>query len=343
MSENEKALVSVLTPVYNGASFLAECIESVLAQTYRNFEYIIVNNCSTDGTLAIAEKYGAIDKRIKIVTNDKFVGVIDNHNIAFNLMSPDAKYCKIVSGDDYIFPNCIAKMVALAEANPTVGIVGSFQVSGTVVKWIGFKYPEKVIPGKSACRRILLRQQAFIDGQPVFGHGSPTSLMYRADLVRKAKKFYPNDSPHSDTNACFWALQESDFGFVYETLSYERTHEATQTSASQRLNRYLSAELDEILNYGSMYLSAEEVKERTAATLKAYHRFLALHWFLRSGTKDFWKYHRTRLQEFGFPLRKSSLVMAGIITILEEMMNPGIAFRKLQKRLLRSGNKKAAG
>ena len=50
-------LVSVLTPVYNGEDFLEECIESVLSQTYQNWEYLIVNNCSKDRTLEIALKY----------------------------------------------------------------------------------------------------------------------------------------------------------------------------------------------------------------------------------------------------------------------------------------------
>src|SRR5690349_12438950 len=116
MDISHQPLVSVLTPVYNGAAYLVECIESVLRQTYQNYEYIIVNNCSTDGTLEIAEKYAAADGRIRVHTNNKFVGVIDNHNIAFSQMSPSARYCKLVSADDAIFPRCIEQMVLLAEA-----------------------------------------------------------------------------------------------------------------------------------------------------------------------------------------------------------------------------------
>jgi glycosyltransferase involved in cell wall biosynthesis len=56
MSPMEQPLVSVLTPVYNGEPYLGECIESVLNQTYQNFEYIIVNNCSKDRTLEIARE-----------------------------------------------------------------------------------------------------------------------------------------------------------------------------------------------------------------------------------------------------------------------------------------------
>lgn len=337
MSLNEQPFVSVLTPVYNGEAYLAECIESVIAQTHRNFEYIIVNNCSKDKTLEIAEKYAARDRRIRVVTNTEFVGVIDNHNNAFNLMSPDAKYCKIVSGDDYLFPTCIEKMVELAEANPSVGLVGSYQLSGTVVKWIGFRYPTQVMSGREVSRRFLKDRQTFVQGQPMHGFGSPTSLLYRSDLVRKTRAFYPNASPHSDTSACFQSLLSSDFGFVYEILCYERTHEETQTSASLKINRYLSASLDDLIQYGPQYLGQEETDRKARGMLMEYHRFLAAHYFLRTGTKDFWNYHRARLQELGFPLKSSQLYRAAVSTIFGELVNPGIAFGKLKRKF---GSKK---
>ena len=137
MSTQDTPLVSVLTPVYNGAKYLAECIESVLNQTYTNFEYIIVNNCSTDGTLEVAREYARKDPRIRVHDNETFVGVIANHNIAFGLMSPAAKYAKVVSGDDFIFPNCLTRLVDLAEASPSVGIVGCYQLSGSHIRWQG--------------------------------------------------------------------------------------------------------------------------------------------------------------------------------------------------------------
>ena len=95
--------------------FLTECIESVLRQTYGNYEYIIVNNCSTDRSLDIALNYSKSDSRIRAHSNSQFVGVIENHNIAFRLISANSKYCKVVSADDWLFPDCIARMVGVAE------------------------------------------------------------------------------------------------------------------------------------------------------------------------------------------------------------------------------------
>ena len=76
MSAGHEPLVSVVTPVYNGEHCLRACIESVLAQTYSNWDYTIVNNCSADRTLDIAHEYAARDSRIRVCTNDSFVRVI---------------------------------------------------------------------------------------------------------------------------------------------------------------------------------------------------------------------------------------------------------------------------
>lgn len=62
-------LVSIVTPVYNNAEYIAECTESVLAQTYQNWDYTIVNNCSTDKAAEIGRRYAAEDTRIRIHGN----------------------------------------------------------------------------------------------------------------------------------------------------------------------------------------------------------------------------------------------------------------------------------
>jgi glycosyltransferase involved in cell wall biosynthesis len=321
MMGTDGPLVSVLTPVYNGEQFLAACIESVLGQTYQNFEYLILNNCSTDRSLEIAEDYARKDTRIRVRTNEQFVGVIANHNNAFRLIPPAAKYCKVVSADDLIFPDCLTRMVEVAEAHPSVGIVGSYQLSGSVIRWQGFEYPKVVFPGREICRRI------FLDGNPKFGFGAPTSLLYRADLVRQHEAFYPNASAEADTSACFRALEHADFGFVYQVLCYEKTHGDTQSSKSATLNRYASANLNDLMQYGPLYLGKEEQARLLEASLGGYHRFLAVNMFRFRG-KEFWNYHKGRLEELGYPLRTRQLFRAAAVKALREILNPEQALRK---------------
>src|ERR1044071_3944387 len=91
--------VTVLTPAYNEAKYIATCIESVLAQTYQNWEYIIVDNCSKDGTLEVARRYELRDKRIRVIHNETLLPQAKNFNFAVTQISADSEYCKFVQGD----------------------------------------------------------------------------------------------------------------------------------------------------------------------------------------------------------------------------------------------------
>jgi glycosyltransferase involved in cell wall biosynthesis len=323
----EEPFVSIVTPVYNGEDYLEECIESVLAQHVHNFEYIIVNNRSTDRSLEIAQRYARKDPRIRVHDNDTFVGVIDNHNIAFGLISPRAAYCKVVSADDYIFPEYLSEMLAFGAAHPSVGIIGCYQLSGAYVKWQGFEYPKPVFSGRDICRRI------FLGHDRTFGFGTPTSLLYRADLVRSTSTFYPNSSPHADTSACFQYLHKSDFGFVYQVLSYERIHAMTQSTRSAEMNRYSSAILNDLIQYGPYYLSGSELEKEIGNTLKGYDRFLAVNWLIGFRDEEFWTYHRSRLEELGHPLTWRRLARAALVAVLGECLNLGSAAKRLEGRL----------
>src|SRR6185312_6012278 len=141
-------LVSIVTPFHNGVEDLAECIESVLAQTYDNFEYVLLDNASTDGAGEVAEHYASIDERIRYAKNDELLDQVPNYNRALTLIDAGSVYCKMVQADDWIFPRCIEEMVAVAETAPTVGIVSAYSSVGTNVILTGLDIDETVIDGR---------------------------------------------------------------------------------------------------------------------------------------------------------------------------------------------------
>ncbi len=330
MSVHDEPLVSVVTPVYNGALYLKECIESVLAQAYSNWEYIIVNNCSTDETLQIAEEYARREKRIQVHSNDRLLDIIANHNRAFRLISPGSKYCKVVSADDWLFPECLTRMVCVAEANPSVGIVGSYQLSGGGsdgrkwwIKWAEVPYPRPVTPGRDVCRSQLL------GGPYVFG--TPTSILYRSDLVRAQESYYPNPTAEADTSACYKYLQQSDFGFVHQVLSYERIHGQAMSAECRSLNSYEPSRLNDLVEYGPIYLTPEELKKRKKESLASYYKFLGVS-VLHFREKAFWDYHKRRLRECGHPLSWIRLAGAVVAKGMDLALNP----KQTAEKLLRS-------
>jgi glycosyltransferase involved in cell wall biosynthesis len=287
MKNYNEPLVSFATPVYNGELYLAECIESILSQTYKNWEYIIVNNCSKDSSLAIAKSYAEKDQRISIHDNKNFLSALQNFNHMLRLISPESKYCKIVHADDWIFPECVEKMVALAEESPSVGIVGSYRLANNKVESDGLPYTQSVFPGRDIARMNLT------SGPYVFG--SPSALLIRCDLIRPREKFYNEAHSGADGEACLELLQECDFGFVHQVLSFSRLHRTSITWANLSIQASFANHIYKHKKYGPVYLSPEEYKAGMKFLTTAYYRFLGSQ-IMRLNDKKFWDYHRNAME-----------------------------------------------
>ena len=291
--------------MYNGEAYLAECIESVLKQTYHNWEYLIVDNCSTDQSLAIAKRYADKDKRIRIHCNTSFLTVMENHNHALRLISKDSKYCKIVHADDWLFPECLERMVGLADENQTVGIVSAYRLENVWVGLDGLPYNRPVIPGHELCRSFLL------GGPYVFG--SPNSLLYRSDLIHQRERFYKNESrTFSDVETCLEVLQESDFGFVHQVLTYTRRHAETAGGALARRHASGLTPIYLLTQFGRKYLNNQEYEKRLKEVMDVYYHGLARS-VLDFRAKEFWRYQKNALKELGFSFSLWRVVRAFLV------------------------------
>jgi len=328
MSTQHQPLVSIVTPVHNGEAYLCECIESVLSQTWQNWEYIILNNNSSDRTLEIAEQYQRRDSRIRLHSNDTLLPIIANHNKAFGLISDESKYCKVVSADDWLFPECLERMVGLAEENPSVGIVGAYQLSGGEGIWYvrnsGLPYSRTVVSGQEVCRAHMLGMLKVL--------GNPTSVMYRADLVRNTDRFFPNPTAEADTSACLKHLRFSDFGFVHQVLSHERIHAVRVTTASLETNAYVSSAISDCQVYGEWYLTEQQRKARIGELVDQYYAYLAASVFKLKGRR-FWNYHVGRLYELGFRLDRLKLSVGVASKLLDLLLNPKSTVQMILRRM----------
>jgi glycosyltransferase involved in cell wall biosynthesis len=301
-------LVSVVTPVYNAEKYLAECIESVLTQTYQNWELVVVNNCSTDRSLEIAQQYSNNDSRIRIHNNTKFLSLMQNWNYSICQISRTSKYCKVIHADDWLFPECIAKMVEVAEKNPSVGIVGSYRLDENRITLDGLPYPSIVVSGRQICKRHLLGD--------IYVFGSPSSILIRSEIIHKRNPFYAESYLHADKEACYDILKDYDFGFVHQVLTFTRRHNESVTSKSSRYNTRRIGRIAILKKYGPVYLSKTEYENRFKRTIKNYYRFLSRSIFeLRD--YDFWNYQKKELKKIGLSFSPAKLVKATIIESLD--------------------------
>jgi glycosyltransferase involved in cell wall biosynthesis len=323
--------VSVVTPVYNGEAHLRQCIESVRAQTYTNWDYTIVNNRSTDRTLEIAREFAAGDPRIFVHDNETFAPVVANHNIALRLISPESKYCKVVFADDWIYPECLEKMVRLAEDNPKVVIVGAYALQGDRLARVVYDdvIPEQktVVKGRDACRWRLL------GGKYIFG--APTAVLMRSDVVRSRQPFYDEANLHADSAINFELLEHADFGFVHQVLTFRREREQSLTSYSIDFNTYIACRLYELIRYGPRYLSEAEQRRRLQELLDSYYWYLATQVYERRG-EEFWSFHESKFAEVGLQLSRLRLGRAFAAYTLDLLLNPKVTFKRLSGRIRRT-------
>jgi len=284
-------LVTVLTPVYNGEAYLGECMESVLGQTYQNWEYVVVNNRSTDRTRDIAADYAARDSRIRIVDNAEFVDVITNHNLAFAEIGPESAYCKLIQADDWMFPECIERLVKVAETSEAIGAVGSFCLANRSVECVGLEYPSERVNGRELARLTLLDK--------VYPFWSPSVLLIRSSVIRDANPFYREAGLHADVDAMYIMLRDLDFGFVHQVLTYVRHHASSMTAKDARhANTQRLSRIKLLVTHGGEFLDAETYRRRLEALLTAYYETLGSLYPVRCG-KEFWDYQRSQMLELG--------------------------------------------
>ena len=122
----DQKLISVIMSVYNGEKYLVQAIDSILNQTYQNFEFIIIDDCSTDNSSHILQEYAKKDSRIKIIKKEKNIGIkgfIENLNLGISIA--EGKYIARMDQDDVSLPERFQKQVDFLENNPEITLVGA--------------------------------------------------------------------------------------------------------------------------------------------------------------------------------------------------------------------------
>ena len=117
--------ITVFTPNYNKSKYISDTIESILNQTYTNYEYIIIDDCSTDNSWEIIKNYAKKDNRIKAFKNKQCLKIVKTRNRGFKISSPNSKYFAIIDSDDVALLTRLVKQVDFLENNPDYGLIGS--------------------------------------------------------------------------------------------------------------------------------------------------------------------------------------------------------------------------
>jgi glycosyltransferase involved in cell wall biosynthesis len=240
--------VSICIPTYNYGQYLAETIESILAQSFADFEVIIVDDHSSDGTRAVVEPYAAKDSRIRFSVNPENLGMVQNWNHCLSLAR--GEYVKFVFGDDLLATeDTLKKMVAVLDADPSVSLVGSarnFIDENSALLKVESRFRRSgVLPGADVVNYCLMRQGNLI--------GEPSVVMFRREQGKRG--FLTSYRQIVDLEMWFHLLEQGNFGYINEPLCSFRIHREQQTQK----NRESAADLDDVFYLFRDYLHKEYI------------------------------------------------------------------------------------
>jgi cellulose synthase/poly-beta-1,6-N-acetylglucosamine synthase-like glycosyltransferase len=235
-------LVSVLLTSYNREAFIAESIESVLAQTLTDFELVVSDDQSRDGTVAIAKGYARRDSRIRVSVNEQNLGDYGNRRRGASLAR--GRFLKYHDSDDVMYRHCLQTMVEPLAAEPRA----AFALSASAY-WPGGPCPMLLTPALAYEREFL--------GAGLF-HLGPASAMFRIEVFRELGGF-PVAGVASDY--LFWleACTRVNVLLVPGNLFYYRVHAGQEVSSAKSALQYAqsSGAVWTMLNSPSCPLAAE--------------------------------------------------------------------------------------
>lgn len=200
--------VSVLVTVYNREKYLSECLESVLASEWQDFEVVVVDDGSTDSSVAIARRYQALDTRIKFFQNEHNLGDYPNRNKAASLAS--GQWLKYVDSDDRIEPNCLTVMLEAANRWPQAKLIMSYPRPENRVRPI-------LLDPAEAMREHFMKKQGFLCAGPLL-------CLIEREAFRQVGGFRPKARNMGDTILWLELCKRWPMIIVESELTFWRQH-----------------------------------------------------------------------------------------------------------------------
>lgn len=248
MSSNHMPLVSIVLPVYNGEDFMRISIDSCIAQTYKNWELIIVDDCSKDSTPEIAKEYEQKDKRIHYYRNETNLRLPRNLNRGFSLAKGD--YLTWTSDDNYYRPTAIEKMVDYLERTENEFVFTRY----SIINEEGKELSQTVIPKDY---KHAIWDDNFVGA----------CFMYSRKVYEAVGEYDPNLFLCEDYDYWLRIFAQFSVGYIDENLYAYRKHGKSLTALNQK-GQYQAMEKAFLKNFAL---------KKDAITLDRYYLHRGLH------------------------------------------------------------------
>lgn len=225
-------LIQIIIPAYNVAPFIQATLDSVIKQTFTDWEAIILDDCSSDDTAKIASKYTNVDSRISFIKNETNLGMIANWNKGISLIN--AKYFVKLDADDIWHPNSLSEAVKIMENDPTIGLVAAkFQ---EIDEYGNPKNTQSIFPDFDLHKNGKFSTLSLVKKGPIgmfsYGISMQGILLIRMSIITKAG-FYM-DYTEADQEMWFRLGAHSHFFYIPEIRYYYRKWSQSHSSMVDR-------------------------------------------------------------------------------------------------------------
>lgn len=243
--------ISIILPVYNGSRYIRECVQSVLEQTYTNFEFLIIDDCSTDDSYAYLQLLN--DKRITLFKNEKNRGLFYNLNFLINKSS--SPLIKLWSQDDIMHKDCVEEIVKFHTLYPFLGFsyTGRDYIDGDGNEIIMHK-PDSTPPLVSTALHAKI---AFITGS-IAGNISNVTIAKAA--LDKVGLFNEQMKISGDFEMWVRISKYYTIGFIKKPLIKLRNHKGQLSNQEQYFVYHLKEDIS-VYKYLFSYLPEEQRQE----------------------------------------------------------------------------------
>ena len=327
--------VSIGVPICNGAKYLRQSVESVLAQTFENFELVLIDDLSEDDSWTIAQEYSCKDARVSAIRNSKRLGLVANFNRCIQLTT--GRYLCVWHQDDEMAPQNIEKKVALLAAHPQVGFVHSnvlmIDEKGNVLSehWEAESRRDYVCSGREFFLKMLEAGKNYV---------CCPSVLARRECYEKLGQFRDELYFTCDWEMWMRLALYYDVGCLGAPLVYFRRHGGSESDKIEgtipEIEQELLAKSLVLADHGQRIPDADKLKRRMIVGISRQELLRARSAFSQDKPTEAW----TRLR-FALKLDPASLWRAEFTGTLARLMLGPKAWRWLKTAFSREGFKAA--
>lgn len=294
--QNSKIEMSIIVPFWNVEKYFEDCLISLSSQKSENLEFLLIDDCSPDGSLMIAEKYAQIDKRFRIIKNTKNLGVGGSRNIG--IKHARGQYVWFVDSDDTISSDACSDLFLKAVKEDLDILYFNYERDFSErLRADEQKYIRGVLPGHEEVKDCALAISGFVYLH-LFHSYTSSGKIWRLDFLTKERCLFEEKTHFEDNVHILWMLNAKRIGYINKYCYTHRIRGESITTKDRIYSDYVHhIRMSNCLSRYSVYLDLNQLTHRSVVLTKHLQMVVFNNWLIKCYKNADIKYRKIIVQE----------------------------------------------